>query len=155
MPSTTAKKKWPILRKFRNPLQTRHSTYALNIVSRRRSFRCGLTTSWLTIAHCAVRVRSTGIHFEWTSGRLKPSVYRRVTTASWFGCIPRLTSTNSQHLSWGVSPKTIRKSCRSTLNAREKRCAWHYADRRNLNSDLDGAIPERKVSHAACAHLSV
>jgi hypothetical protein len=39
---------------------------------------------------------------------------------------------NSQRLSWGVSPKNIQQSCRSTLSAREKRCAWHCANRRNL-----------------------
>jgi hypothetical protein len=36
---------------------------------------------------------------------LKPSIYHQVNTASLFGCVPHLTSTNSQRLSSRVFPK--------------------------------------------------
>ena len=150
MLSSTAQKRFPIPRRLLKLLQTPRSTYALNIVSRRQSFRCGLTTSWLTIAHCTVRLRSTGIHFERMPGKLNPSFYHRANTASLFGCDRRLRSTNSLRLSWGVSPKTIQQSCRSTLSAREKRCAWHCDDRGDR--DLEVTPPSKLRGRlAACA----
>ena len=146
MPSSTARKRFPIPRNPLKPLQTPRSTSASNIVSQRQSFRCGLTTSWFTIGHCVVRSRSTGIRFERMPGKLNPSFYHQANTASLFASVPRLTSTNSQRLSWGISPKTIPRSCRSTLSARGMRCVWHCDNGGNLNSEGKATIQIAKKS---------
>src|ERR1700674_1233476 len=71
--SPTALEKFPIPGRFLKRLLMPRWTYALNIISRRRIFRCGSTISWLTTIHCRLRPRSVGIHFEGMSRKPKPS----------------------------------------------------------------------------------